>query len=400
MTAAAGQLPATHPPRRAGPLPWAEAYRRAYADADPLPQREVALAAAAGAVLAAPLVAAAPLPPFDTAAMDGYAVAGAGPWRLAGRLLAGQPPAPGPGPGQAHEIATGAVVPPGVAAVIPYEHSDLVAGVVHGDVQPGRHIRRTGEECAPGEPLVPPGREVSPAVLGLAAAVGLDRLTVRPRPTVVLLVTGSELLSAGLPGDGRIRDAVGPMLPGLVTAAGGTVVEVRQLPDDRAALAAAVGAARADVVVTSGASSVGPADHLPGVLADLGATYVVDRVRCSPGGPQSLARLADGRRVVGLPGNPLAAVAGVVTLVVPLLARLGGRPAPRSAPARLVPPVQPRPDRTRLLPVATLGTDLDGTRVAEATGHAGAAMLRGLALADAFAVLAPSGGCELLSLPG
>jgi molybdopterin molybdotransferase len=248
-------------------------------------------------------------------------------------------------------------------------------------------VRRTGEECPARTALLPAGTLVSPMVLGLAAAVGHDVLTVHPLGRVTALVTGDELLRAGLPGDGRVRDAVGPLLPGAVTAAGGRLLGIRHLGDDAEVLRQAVQDADADVVVTSGASSVGRADFLLSVLDTLGADVLIGSVAVRPGHPQVLARLADGRLLVGLPGNPLAALAGLVGLLGPVLAGLAGRPMPVSGTARLTDPLRGAPHDHRLVPVRRSGD------LARPTGHGGAAMLRGAAGADAFAVVAP--GCDL-----
>ena len=187
-----------------------------------------------------------------------------------------------------------------------------------------------------GDALVPAGSVVTAAVLGLAAAAGHDRLTVHPRPTVVALVTGDELLDAGLPRDGLVRDALGPQLSRLVAHAGGELVGRAHVADDADLLEKALRAATADVVLTTGASSAGPADHLRGVLQGVGAQVLVDGVACRPGHPQLLARLPDGRLVVGLPGNPLAALVAALTVLAPALAGLGGRELPTSTcrPAR------------------------------------------------------------------
>ncbi|MDP9432605.1 MAG: molybdopterin molybdotransferase MoeA [Actinomycetota bacterium] len=378
-----------------GALPWHEARRHAYRSAAALPSRSLPLADARGGVLAEPLNAASPLPPFDTSAMDGFAVAGQAPWRVVGQRLAGTDSGRTPLPGEAVEIATGAVVPAGVDAVLPYEQASVDLDYLTGQVEPGRHIRRGGEECRAGDELLPPGTPVTSAVLGLAAAVGLDELWVIPRPRVALLVTGDELLQSGLPRGGRIRDAVGPLVPGLVEGYGGTVVSVRHIPDVRGALVEAVEQAVADIVVTSGASSVGPADHLPAVLKELAAEPVVDGVLCRPGRPQTLALLPDGRWLMGLPGNPLAAVAGVITCLASVLAATSGRPLPSLRPVRLPPSVQPRPGTTRLITARLVGDE------AEPTGYGGAAMLRGLARSDVIVALPPHGEGvpEALALP-
>ncbi|MEX2289050.1 MAG: molybdopterin molybdotransferase MoeA [Mycobacteriales bacterium] len=395
--------------RQAGAEPalsWNDARRHAFEAGPVLPAVRRPLEACAGTALAAPLVALSPLPPLDTSAMDGFAVAGDGPWRVVGEVLAGERSADRLRSGTAVAVGTGAAVPPGTTAVLQVELAELRrdvprgdvprADMLHGVVAPGRHIRRAGEECRQGEALLPAGAAVTAAVLGLAAACGHDTLEVRPRPRVVGLVTGDELLLDGRPRNGRVRDALGLQLPLLVAAHGGELVGRSHLRDDRALLRDAVSTADAEVVVTTGASSVGPADHLRGVVQDLGARLLVDGVACRPGHPQLLARLSDGRFVVGLPGNPLAALVATLTVLAPLLAGLGGRTLVRRA-AVLDEAVPAAEAGTRLVPVRLEGL------CARPVPHAGAGMLRGAALADALAVVPPGAdlpaGAEVEVLP-
>jgi molybdopterin molybdotransferase len=376
--------------------PWAEARRLAWEAAVARPAEDVPVADALGHVLAEPLWALAALPAFDTSAMDGWAVRGPGPWQVVGRTLAGDPPPPPLVDGQAREVATGAVVPEACDGVVPVEQGALLGTELAAEPPLGRHVRRAGEECAPRTAVLAAGTTLRPAALGLAAALGHDVLRVRPQPRVSAVITGDELLTAGLPGAGRVRDAVGPLLPGAVAGLGGRLAGLRHLGDSRAALVAALAGAGGDVVVTSGASSHGPADHLAGALADLGAQVLLDGVAVRPGSPQTLARLPDGRLLVGLPGNPLAALAALVTVVGPALAGLSGRALPELACARLTDPL-PGGRHTRLVPVRV------GHGLARPTGHGGAAMLRGAATADAFAVvddeLAAGDRVRLVPLP-
>jgi molybdopterin molybdotransferase len=417
-------------------MPWSQAHRTAAAAAAALPAESLPLKRACGRTLAAALVARQPHPAFDTAAMDGYAVSGPPPWTVTGRVLAGRDPSGGRGirPGQAVEIATGAVVPPGAEAVVPYELAlsegrsvTLGAGRGAGECRghgqghgQGRghghgNIRRRGEECGPGRELLPAGTLVTPAVLGLAATVGCDTLDVHGSPQVAVLVTGDELVRNGLPAVGRVRDALGPLLPGLVAWAGGTPRPVTYLPDGRSPLACELaraaggrrtaphgagpgptaGALDLSVIVVCGASSRGPADHLRPALRESGAESLVDSVACRPGHPQLLARLPGGPFVVGLPGNPYAALAAAMTLLVPLLGALAGRPEPARAHARFSAPPSSDPARTRLVPVAVTGC------MATPVGHDQPALLWGAAAADALAVVPPGGAfeAELLPLP-
>ncbi|MCX4747627.1 molybdopterin molybdotransferase MoeA [Kitasatospora sp. NBC_01287] len=384
------------------------------AAARPLPAVERELAAALGHTLAAPLAALTDLPAFDTSAMDGWAVAGPGPWRLAGRVLAGRTPPP-LADGWATGIATGAQLPPGATAVLRREHGRverpaLASGTLHptgrAELAPGQDVRPRGQECRSGEELLPAGTPVTAAVLGLAAACGYDTLTVRRRPTVELLVLGDELLPSGLPGPGLVRDALGPLLQPWLGAAGAELLGRRTVRDDFALLRDAVRYSTAEVVVTTGGTAAGPVDFLHAALAECGARLLVDGVAVRPGHPMLLAELppaAPGtgpvRHLVGLPGNPLAAVAGAVTLALPLLDALSGRRTGPGRFARAGAALPGHPEDTRLLPVRSTA---DGP---VPLAFDGPAMLRGLALAQALAVVPPGGlaagePVELLGVPG
>jgi molybdopterin molybdotransferase len=384
-------------------LRWDEARRRAYEAARALPAVDVPLAEADGSTLAASLQAGTPLPGFDCAAMDGYAIGSAdGPWQLVGRALAGPAPEQAPlGPGTAVEIATGAAVPPGTVAVLPYEHANRVGDRLEGTAIVGKHVRRAGEDVPLGTDLVPAGTPVTPTVVGLAAAVGLDALTVRPRPVAALLLTGDELVHSGGSHRGLVRDAVGPALPGWVRGLGGTLLPARPVPDtDAETVAKAIDTAAGDLVITTGGAGFGPKDLVVPALRALGAELLVDRVNCRPGSPQRLAALPDGRPVVVLPGYPYAALVGVLTVLGPLLAGLTGRPLPVLRTGRLS---GGAPDMgaartghgatTRILPVRR---HEDGTVRAVGLDRPGS--LWGAALADAFAVVPPGWQGEPVAL--
>jgi molybdopterin molybdotransferase len=339
-------------------------------------------------VLAEPLLARTDVPLGDASAMDGFAVLGPGPWRQVGRVLAGDPPAPPLTPGEAVEVATGALVPVGTERVLPVEVVDVASGrVALSGPEPTRvHVRRRGEECAVGEELLGAGRRVDAAVAGLAAGTGSDVLAVRRRPRVHALVTGDEVVTAGTPRPGQVRDAIGPLLPGAVATLGGDLVTVARCGDAPGELDAALAsmlAGDADVLVTCGMAGAGPADRLRPWLASVGARLVVDGVAVRPGHPQVLAELPDGRPLVGLPGNPLAAVAALLLLLRPVLAGMSGLAETEPERALLV-GWQNRTRRpvTSLVPVRRCGP---GT--VEPSGPDGPAQLRGLAAADAVAVV-------------
>ncbi|SBT49638.1 molybdopterin molybdotransferase MoeA [Micromonospora auratinigra] len=396
-TAAAGARVATPPP--AG---WEEARSRVYAVglAAALPAVSRALADADAHTLAEPLTTRTDLPAFPTSSVDGWAVRGDGPWQVVGRVLAGHTPPPLAEDGTTVEIATGAMVPAGASAVLRIEESTRTPeGRVAGTPRPQPEWREPGEEAYAGEELLPAGTPVDPAVIGLAASCGHDTLRVRRQPRAALLVFGDELLTAGPPGAGRVRDALGPAVPAWLRRYGcqvrpsdvvGPVADT--LPAHVAALRGAL--AGADLVCTTGGTMHGPVDHLHPTLEALGADYVVNTVAVRPGFPMLLARLVDPdgrvRFVAGLPGNPQSAIVALVSLVAPLLAGLQGRPMPVLPQVTLAEPVSGRGDYTHLALV----------RVDRATGtahplrHVGSAMLRGLAGADGFAVIRPGSSGE------
>ncbi|WP_018349026.1 molybdopterin molybdotransferase MoeA [Longispora albida] len=363
-------------------LSWHEA-RAACAAVPALPAEDVPLAGADGRVLAEPLVTLTDLPAFPTSSVDGWAGRGEQPWRITGRVLAGYDPEPLAEDGTCVEIATGASVPDGVEAIVRVEDSTVADGHVTGSPRPARDWRDVGEEAAKGEVLIPAGSVVTPGVIGLAAHCGYTTLSVRARVRVAVLVFGDELLTDGLPGAGRVRDALGPQVPAWLDRLGASVEYIHGPVEDTleahvSALAAAL--ERADVVCTTGGTMHGPVDHLHPALAELGGSYVVNTVKVRPGFPMLVAAMPGGKYVAGLPGNPQSAIVALMSLVQPLLAGLSGRPVslPRVV---LGAPVPGRGDYTHLA-LARLG---EGGAVP--LRHAGSAMLRGLAQADGFAVI-------------
>ncbi len=399
-------------------LPWDQARRVASAASSQRPAIAERLEGALHCILAAPIGALTDLPPFPTAAMDGFAVAGTGPWHVISDepLLAGaEPDAVSLDPGYAVPIATGAAMPPGADAVLRREHAALETALhgsrlyardpltglpddAGGEVAAGTDVRPQGEECAVGDPLVAAGSTVTPAILGLAAAAGYDVLEVIPPPTVAVLVVGDELLERGIPRPGRVRDALGPMVPPWLAAAGARANPPLRVADTHRGLLDEIEDSTADVIVTTGSTASGPVDFVHDVLDHLGVHWLVDGVQVRPGHPMLLAVLPDGRPFIGLPGNPLAAVSGLVTLAVPVINAMRGAPSVQHH-ARLAETVSSHPSDTRLIPVV-LRDDL-----AHPLRYDGPAMLRSLALADALAAIPPGSGhrdsdVEVLPLPG
>ncbi|XUZ96909.1 molybdopterin-binding protein [Streptomyces araujoniae] len=404
--------PASAPRSPVVDLPWerARAVAARAGRGGPRAVVRLALDRALGHVLAEPLAALTDLPSFDTSAMDGWAVAGPGPWTYdeGAGLLAGGQDARLPD-GTAVRIATGARTPADTTAVIRSEHAhaDPARRLLSArrPVVTGQDIRPRGQECRTGDQLVPAGTVVTPAVLGLAAAAGYDALPAVPRPRVDVLVLGDELLASGLPHDGLIRDALGPLLAPWLRALGAEVSAPRRLGDDAEALRTALTSSDADVIITTGGTASGPVDHVHPVLAALGAELLVHGVAVRPGHPMLLARLSpDGPHLVGLPGNPLAAVSGLLTLAEPLLAGLAGRPAQDAYRALVHADVPGHPHDTRLVPVVHRADRAGGRDHVAPLRYNGPAMLRGIAAADGLAVV-PAGGVrsgtevEILDLP-
>ncbi|HEY2950474.1 MAG TPA: molybdopterin molybdotransferase MoeA [Micromonosporaceae bacterium] len=355
---------------------------------------DVPLAETDGTTLAEPLLTLTDLPAFPTSSVDGWAVRGPAPWRVVGRVLAGGTPPDLTGDGTAMEIATGAMVPVGTSAIVRVEESTASGdGRVTGTARSQPEWRVPGEEAARGEELLPAGTPVTPGVIGLAASCGYDRLWVRRPPLAALRVFGDELLTAGPPGAGRVRDALGPAVPAWLRRLGAVTEPESGSEPVRDTLDAHLAAIRdaladADLVCTTGGTMDGPVDHLHPALAELGAEYVVNTVGVRPGYPMLLA-LVPGpsgrpRFLAGLPGNPQSAVVALVSLVGPLLAGLHGRPLPTLPTVTLAGQIPGRGEDTHL---ALVRVDPEGG--AHPVRHVGSAMLRGLTVADGFAVIEP-----------
>jgi molybdopterin molybdotransferase len=338
---------------------------------EPLPVAE-----AGGRVLARPVLSDVDWPPFDTSAMDGYAIlladAGTPGARVAersGTVAAGDAPPPPLSPGEAVRVMTGAPVPPGTQAVVPVEQAERRDGqvVLAAAPRPGAHLRRRGESVAAGVELLPAGRRLSATDVALAALAGADPVAVYRRPRVAIAATGNELVPASQrPGPGQLRDSNSPMLASLCRERG---ISPRILPrarDETRGLAALFGmdvAQSADVILTSGGVSAGDFDLVPAEAARHGFSLVFHGVAIRPGKP-----LAFGRRGnvfwFGLPGNPVSASVGFRLFVRRAFDRLEGveQPGPSRFFAALSSEVRPGKRETWKDALFTAGAD--GARVA------------------------------------
>ena len=377
------------------PLGWHEARAVAEAAASALGSETVALDQAVGRVLASDLRALTDVPHYASSAMDGWAVSGGGPWQLVDEPVLG--------PGLASLIVTGGVIPAGTHAVLRSESGSVHDGRLEsvsliGEPHPGQHLRAAGGEARSGEVIVGAAKLLNPAHIALAAGCGHDTLGVIRRPRVSLLLTGDEVDEVGIPAPGRVRDSFGPQLPAVLRMLGAEVVSRRRIPDD---FSATIGALRdssdsAEVIVTTGGTGDSVVDHLRAALNSLGAEFLVSRIAMRPGGPTMLARLPDGRLLLGLPGNPLAAMMGLLTLAMPLLAAFQGRTSGLGRVASAA-ALEGRAGTSILLPFRL-------QQQAVATPWLGSGMMRGLA--DSAGVLVvPSQGVragevvETLALP-
>lgn len=328
-----------------------------HAAARPLPTETVPLQRALGRVLAEDVVATQPLPGFDNAAMDGYALRGldgaeAG-WRLVGEQFAGADQGRALAPGEACRITTGAPLPAGTDTVLIKENAELREGRVFASAapRPGEHLRRAGEDVRAGDRVLQRGEVLTPARIALAAALGHPGLPVARRPTVAVFTTGDELRPPGQAlAPGEIHDSNRALLQTLLVAEGLEPVAWPILPDDPATLAAALADAAFsfDLVLTCGGVSAGEKDHLPPLLADRGEVLFW-KVRMKPGMPVLAGRLGEAT-LLGLPGNPVSVLATFVTLVRPLLDAWAGRTEARPDwRARLATPVAKRHARREFL---------------------------------------------------
>jgi len=314
----------------------------------PLPPETVAIDAARGRVLAADITARLTQPPFDGSAMDGYAIRWAdrpGPWRVIGEAAAGRGFSGIVTPGTAVRIFTGAPLPAGADTVVVQEDmarsGDTATLTGDGPPHRGAHIRAAGQDFARGDALVAAGDRLTPPRLGLIASAGHGAVSVVRRPRVTLIATGNELVPAGtVPGPDQIVSSNPPMLRALFEAAGAVVTDPGIIPDDHAALAAALTGADADLIITIGGASVGDHDLVVPCLRDLGANIDFWKLALRPGKPMLAGRLG-AARVIGLPGNPVSAFVCALLFAVPLLARLGGRSD--SIPHEMLPLAAPLP---------------------------------------------------------
>ncbi|WP_165224990.1 molybdopterin molybdotransferase MoeA [Aquisphaera insulae] len=376
--------------------------------ASPLPSTGLALMDAARLVLAEDVAADADQPPFDKSLMDGYAIraadmpGSASRFRLAETIHAGESSARTLGPGEAAAIMTGAPMPAGADAVVIVEHAEESDGEVTlhppAAVKVGQHILPQGRVYRRGDELLKAGNELTPARIGLLAAVGYATVRVIPRPELTIVPTGDELVEPGeIPAPGQIRNSNAAMLAALAIDRG-LAPRIRPIaPDEPKALAAALATGlESDVLLVTGGVSAGRRDLVPGVLESLGVRQVFHRVRMKPGkplwfgvGPTRGSR--PGTLVFGLPGNPLSGLLGFVLFVAPALERLAGRPhATRGMiSGRLARDCNHRSDLETYRLATRSSSVVEGPFEVDILDSIGSADVLAAATADGFAVFSP-----------
>lgn len=332
-----------------------EAWERLFALAPSTRSETIPVGDAAGRYLAADLLARRTRPASDQSAMDGFAVAGAGPWTIVGEARAGASLARELSRGEAARISTGAACPTGTDGIVIVEEAAVTGSTLRAP-QPerGRWIRRRGFDFADGEVVLGAGSRIDAAQLALARAAGHARLTVGRQPSVAVIEIGDELVDdlEDCACD-RLPASNGMMVATMARGAGASARTVGPLPDDRAAVTRAlVENPDAQVIVTTAGASVGEHDHVRGALEDIGADLAFWRVAIRPGKPLLVARrqrprpLGD-QLVLGLPGNPASAYVTAYLFLLPLLRAMQGaaHPLPAAVPLPLAAPFPAGGDR-------------------------------------------------------
>ena len=383
----------------AGELPTTEALQRILGVVQAVTDTETpALWDADGRVLAEPIRSPLDVPGHTNSAVDGYAVRSADlsaqdapELDLVGRALAGHPYTGAVMPGTCVAITTGAPIPPNADAVVMQEHAEAVVDQVrfHRSCKAGDNVRRAGEDIARGGTVAEAGTRLNPALLGVLASLGLDRVCVRRRPRVAVFSTGDEVQ---LPGSalkpGGVYDSNRFALRGLLGEAGVELVDLGLVPDspDRLRSRLEEAAATSDAIITSGGVSVGEADHIKPVLESLGQ---VDfwKLAIKPGRPLTFGRLGD-TLFFGLPGNPVAVMVTFLQFVRPALQRLSGMATSPLTRLRAVcdTDLRKRPGR-REFQRGIARSDADGQVHVAPSGHQGSGILTSMSLANCLIVL-------------
>jgi molybdopterin molybdotransferase len=360
---------------------WEQARSEAYGSWKKLSAEKISISACLDRTLAKDALALVELPTYPTSAMDGYAVAGKGPWKIVGEVKAGAPMKGALKDKTAVKIATGSVIPENTFGIIRWEVATVDGDELSGEVKQGQDIRPEGLESKQGDVLAAAGTTLNPGLIGLLAAAGHDALEVVRKPRATIILLGDEIVLDGLPHDGLVRDALGPQLPGWLHRLGVEVIATQYVSDELELVtkAFATAAKNSDVVFTTAGTADGPRDHVRGAIAGLKGELIIDRVKVRPGHPMVLAHI-NKIPFVGLPGNPQSAIVALLTLGQPVIDALMGRKETELNQIVTGDDIDVPEGFTRLV----LGNIVDGWF--EMGEYLGSAMLRGLAHSTGFAV--------------
>jgi molybdopterin molybdotransferase len=390
-------------------IDYAQAIDRLLAHAPRLSTETCALADASQRILAHAVISPLALPSFDHAAMDGYALAArdavlAGSEHVVqGSQAAGDVAVASSG--ATWEIMTGARLPDGLDAVVAVERTQLISS--HGDGSPerirllddiasGRNVRYTGSDIAKGAQVLDAGTFIEPSHVMLMAALGVAELKVTRRPRVAIVCTGKELqsdLRVTLAAE-RIYNSNGPYLAASLAACGAQVLSCETVDDTAANYAAALKravAAGADLVISTGAVSMGRYDFVPDTLRQFDAEPLFHKVAIRPGKPQLAAKLREGPLVMALPGTPMAVAVGLRFFVAPVLRAMSGQAAEPVFHALLDTPQRPKAGLRHFLR-ARLGLDAQGRLHADVSAQQQPFRIGPFAQADGWVILPEQSG--------
>lgn len=366
-------------------------------------QQTVPLLSALQRTLAGDALSPCNVPPHDYSAMDGYAVRHAdlatAPARLKliGSSFAGHPFVGHVAAGECVRIMTGALIPHGCDSVAMQEHVKIDGDRIEigSGHRPGQNVRRTGEDIRQGEIVLPRGQLIRAAEMGLLASLGLSEITVYRRLRVAIFSTGDELQQPGAPlASGQIYDSNRYTLTGLLGELGGAeIIDLGNVRDDKDSLRAALldAASRADVIISSGGVSVGEADFIKPLLAEIGE-IAFWKIAMKPGRPLAYGKIGAGH-FFGLPGNPVAVMVTFVQFVSDALRILmGQQPKPALLlQATCISPIRKAAGRTEFQR-GILSRNADGSLIVCTTGDQGSGILSSMSKANCFIVLPVSQG--------
>ncbi len=387
-----------------GLLGWSQARHVAYSAGRPLPFARARLDEANGSLLGEPLLSLVDEPSSDVAEFDGFAVCAGGPW-----VVTELAPDVALSPHYAVKVRALEPIPPHTDAVLAVGQSvietdadiatliarDPLNGTPDENARPdfGSGIIRQAAIASAGRELIPGDTLITPQVISLAAAAGYDQVTICRPPVVSTLVIGASLLDRGVPRGGRVRDSLGLTIPAFVGALGARGNPPVRAPETRDLLLQEIDDSTADLIITTGSTAPGGNNLLRNVLRDLAAHWLIDGVTMTPGAQVLLARLPDGRLLLGLPGDPRNALAALLTVAPPLIAGLRGEKWQESASTAVLIDEAPLPDYAEdsaIVPVMVQVTAA-GRTATPLVSH-GPAGLAGWAQATDFAVIPPGSG--------